>query len=91
MRSITATTGVASTTTSLPCTASAGFVCPSSIAPFSRARSSTGARSLPTIRPRNLCFLSASPSEPPIRPLPMMVICRMGMGGIVDFRLPIVD
>src|SRR5579862_3399997 len=31
------------------------------------------------MRPANLCFLSASPRDPPIRPLPMMVICRMGM------------
>ena len=46
----------------------------------SRARFNTGARSQPTMRPLKACFFNASPKEPPMRPVPMMVIWRIGMG-----------
>ena len=59
--SMIAPTGAASRTTWLPRTASTGSVWPSSIAPLSRARSSTGARSQPTIRPAKRSLLQRQP------------------------------
>jgi len=46
-----------------------GLVCPTSIAPSPVARSSTSARSHPTIRPINLCFLKGESQRPPISPV----------------------
>ena len=85
MSSRIAPTGVASSTTSLPRAASTGWVCPASIAPFPRARSSTGCRSQPMTRPLNPYFFKARPNDPPIRPVPTIVIWRMDMRGDCEF------
>jgi hypothetical protein len=79
IKSIIARTGVASSTNSLPRTASTGDVNPTSITPRIFARFNTGCRSHPTIRPANLRFRNASANDPPISPVPIMVICRIGI------------
>src|SRR6059058_1192242 len=69
-------TGVARTTRSLLEQALTGSEIATSIARRRFAFSSTGLRSHPTILPRNPLFFRASASEPPIRPVPMIVIWR---------------
>ena len=77
-----APTGAASRTTWLPRTALAGSVEPSSMAPIFCACFNTGARSQPTIFPANFRFFSAKPSDPPISPVPTIVICRIAINKI---------
>ena len=79
-------TGVARSTSWLPFNAVAGSVCASSIAPRARACFRTGTRSQPTIRPLNPRFFTASPKEPPMRPVPMMVIWRIVIGFTTETR-----
>ncbi len=79
INSMIAPTGAASRTTWLSRDAFTGSVSALSIAPLPRARFKTGARSQPTIRPLKPRFFKASPKEPPIRPVPMMVIWRIAM------------
>src|ERR1043166_2665358 len=58
---------------------SPGLGVPASIAPHMRAFSMVASRSQPMMRPANFFFLRARPREPPIRPVPMIVIWRMGI------------
>src|ERR1043166_10257868 len=58
---------------------SPGLGVPASIAPHMRAFSMVASRSQPMMRPANFFFLTASRREPPIRPVPMIVIWRMGI------------
>src|SRR5271170_6723617 len=79
IKSTIASTGVASTTNWLPRTASAGSTNPFSIAPHCFAFFSADSRSQPTIIPANFRFRSASANDPPISPVPTIVICRIGI------------
>src|SRR5262249_46185185 len=79
IRPMIAPTGVARIIRSLPWIASTGSSVPKSMARMARARSNTGFRSQPMILPAYPAAFRASPMEPPIRPVPMMVICLKGM------------
>src|SRR5882724_862998 len=49
------------------------------MARMARARSSTAGRSQPRILPENPAAFAAKASEPPINPVPIMVICLKDM------------